>query len=126
MNIRISPYHPEQDYSQLLEVIRGEGEEWRDYLTAAYRLRLAESITYVAFADGELCGYVRSMNDAGFFVWVIDLLVDRRFRGHSIGRLLMERVRQDYPEQEIFVMSDVDAYYTKLGYRKEGSIFKVQ
>ena len=42
------------------------------------------------------------------------------------GEILMERVFKDYPNQSIYVMSDVDPYYEKLGYRREGSIFEVK
>jgi hypothetical protein len=37
----------------------------------------------------------------------------------------MECIYEDYPEQIVYVMSDVDKYYDKLGYRCEGSIFEV-
>jgi GNAT superfamily N-acetyltransferase len=65
------------------------------------------------------------MNDGDFYIFVLDLLVARQFRGRSIGRKLMECVRADYPGQIVFVLSDVDAYYVKQGYKREGSIFKV-
>lgn len=38
----------------------------------------------------------------------------------------MERVCQDFPDQPVYVMSDVDSYYEKLGYIREGSIFRVK
>ena len=55
-----------------------------------------------------------------------DLLVRRACRGRGIGAMLMERVRADFFPQTAYVMSDVDAYYEKLGYRREGSIFEVR
>ena len=38
----------------------------------------------------------------------------------------MERVCQDFPDQPVYVMRDVDPYYEKLGYHKAGSIFEVK
>lgn len=38
----------------------------------------------------------------------------------------MERVCIDYPNQPIYVMSDVDIYYEKLGFQKIGSIFEAK
>jgi len=35
----------------------------------------------------------------------------------------MERVRQGFPGQPVYVMSDVDKYYEKLGFGRVGSIF---
>jgi hypothetical protein len=37
----------------------------------------------------------------------------------------MEQVCKEYPEQTVYVMSDVDPYYEKQGYQKEGTIFIV-
>ena len=126
MKIEIKKYDHSRDYDNLLKIIKSEGEEWKDYLNSKYQEALKESITYVAYADNELCGYSRSIDDFGLYVWVADLLVDNRYRGHSIGKKLMECLLTDYPNQDVFVMSDVDEYYKKLGYRKEGSIFKIE
>ena len=125
MNITIRKYQPE-DYQKLHELIVSEGEEWKEYLLPKYQLNLEQSITYVAFSDEVLCGYSRSMNDPGYFVWIIDLLVHKNYRGHSIGKQLMECVQSEFPEQDIYVMSDADEYYKKLGFKIEGTIFKVK
>lgn len=37
----------------------------------------------------------------------------------------MNCVTQQYPEQTVYVMSDVDDYYIKQGFRREGSVFEV-
>lgn len=126
MDILIRKYHASKDYDALIKVIRSEGDEWKLYLIPQYKEALENSITYVAVQDNEICGYSRSMNDNDLFIWVIDLLVDKAYRGNSIGKKLMECVLKDYPEKEVLVLSDVDDYYSKLGYKKEGTIFKVQ
>lgn len=123
---KILQYNRERDYDKLRELIRSEGEEWKEYLEPTYEFALDKSITYVAYDGAELCGYSRSIDDPGNFVWVIDLLVNKNHRGNEIGKSLMECVVGDYPDQDIYVMSDVDAYYEKLGYQKEGSIYKVK
>ncbi|WP_417602559.1 GNAT family N-acetyltransferase [Owenweeksia hongkongensis] len=129
MDMIIRKYQPSHDYDELLEVIRAEGEEWAPYTEEPGRLKyqeaLAKTITYIATVNGNICGYSRSINDSGLYIWVIDLLVQEEYRGHSIGRKLMECLKPEYPNQDILVMSDVDDYYKKLGYSKEGSIFKV-
>lgn len=125
MNFKIRRYNPTLDYENLMKLVQSEGEEWKDYLTPTYRKALENSITYVALIGEELCGYSRSLSDSGLFVWVIDLLVNKNRRGLSIGKNLMECILTDFPGIDVFVMSDVDPYYDKLGYEKEGSIFKV-
>lgn len=126
MKIEIKKYNPSAEYDKLFEIIKSEGEEWKDYLDAKYKVVLEQSITYVAYVDNVLCGYSRSINDNGLYIWIIDLLVDEKYRGYSIGRKLMECLLTDYQNQDVYVMSDVDEYYNKLGYKKEGSIFKIK
>ena len=126
MDVKIRKYDHTNDYNELLKLIKTEGEEWKDYFHPKYKLVLKMSITYVACVDEKLCGYSRSVNDFGLYIWVIDLLVNKQYRGHSIGKKLMECLISDFPNQDVFVMSDVDEYYKKLGYKKVGSIFKVE
>ena len=57
---------------------------------------------------------------------LFDLLARKTYRGKQIGKTLMERVFKDFPNQPIYVMSDVDPYYEKLGYHRERSIFEVK
>jgi ribosomal protein S18 acetylase RimI-like enzyme len=118
------------DESLLFDMLVGEGDEWKDYHGSAgrrmYIKALETSITYIAWDETLVCGYARCREDDGFGVYVYDLLVRKSYRGKQIGKNLMERVCQDFPEQPVYVMSDVDRYYEKLGYRREGSIFEVK
>jgi ribosomal protein S18 acetylase RimI-like enzyme len=90
-----------------------------------YKRALQTSLTYLLFEEEKLCGYARCREDDGFGVYVYDLLVDASCRGKHFGRYLMEQVCKEYPEQTVYVMSDVDPYYEKQGYQKEGTIFIV-
>ncbi|WP_242328576.1 GNAT family N-acetyltransferase [Enterococcus avium] len=99
--------------------IPGEGKK-------KYARVLLTSITYLLFEKEKICGYVRCREDDGFGVYVYDLLVDADCRGKSYGRFLMEQACKDFPEQTVYVMSDVDPYYEKQGYQKEGTIFIVR
>ncbi len=127
MNIRV--YNKFEDEEKLMKLIELEGEEWTCYsaeqVSEKYKLALDSSITYVAYEDDVLCGYSRSINDCDFYIYVCDLLVMPNYRGKNIGRQLMECITADYPSQTVFVMSDVDPYYIKQGYKREGSIFEV-
>ncbi len=126
MDLKIRKYNPILDYENLMNLIQSEGEEWNGYLNPIYREALDNSVTYVALIGEELCGYSRSLSDSGLFVWVIDLLVNKNRRGLSIGKKLMECILLDFPDTDVFVMSDVDEYYEKLNYEREGSIFKIK
>lgn len=118
------------DESSLFDLLANEGDEWIDYHGAAgrdkYIKALETTITYLACDQTLVCGYVRCREDDGFGVYIYDLLVRNSYRGRQIGKSLMERVCQDFPDQPVYVMSDIDPYYEKLGYRREGSIFEVK
>lgn len=128
-DITIRRYEPKDD-SVLLSLIEHEGDGWKDYWYGANRLKyqkaLASSITYLLFRGKELCGFTRCRDDDGYGVYVHDLLVDKKHRGYEYGRMLMEAVCRDFPDATVYVMSDVNPYYEKLGYEVEGSIFVVK
>lgn len=117
------------DEPLLFDLLIDEGDDWRDYHgpggRSKYIKALKSSVTYIAYDENLVCGFVRCREDDGFGVYIYDLLVRKSYRGRHIGKSLMERVCQDFPDQPVYVMSDVDPYYEKLGYRREGSIFEV-
>jgi len=53
-------------------------------------------------------------------------LVDKQYRGKEYGRLLMEQVCRDFPDDIVYVTGDVYPYYEKLGYKVEGKIYTVK
>lgn len=118
------------DEAALMALITDQGEEWSCYSAPGFREKyknaLADSITYVAYVDGGIAGFSRSLNDGSFYIYVCDLLVAPRFRGRSIGRKLMECLYEAFPGRTVYVMSDADGYYEKQGYPREGSVFQVK
>ena len=119
-----------EDEDALFDLMKREGEEWADYwekedgrLKYIEALRLATT-TYVVIEDGLLCGFARAIGS--FTIYVDDLLVDKQYRGRSFGKLLMDAILDEFPDKGVYVMSDVDEYYAKLGYEKAGTIFAVR
>lgn len=129
LNTVVKRYSP-ANQDELYNLLKREGTEWKDYWQGEgwvkFQKALAGSITYVILEDGVLCGFARCRDDDGYGIYVYDLLVDKDYRGKEYGRLLMEQVCRDYPDDTVYVMSDVDTYYSKLGYQKEGTIFIVK
>ncbi|HOJ35991.1 MAG TPA: GNAT family N-acetyltransferase [Clostridiales bacterium] len=127
--MKIRRYIKQYDEENVMEMLKEEGDEWRCYhadeVSAKYKAALQNSITYVAYENDEICGYSRSLDDCGFYIYVCDLLVRKKYRGREIGRKLMECIYKDFPDRIVYVMSDADGYYVKLGYRREGSVFEV-
>lgn len=124
----IKPYHS-SDYPAVLDLIISEGEEWIEYTMTKkneYHQALFRSLTFIMMEDDICIGYIRCRDDDGFGVYVYDLLVRQDYRGRHYGKQLIEHVRNLYPEQDFYIMSDVDPYYIKQGYTKVGSIFQVK
>ena len=88
-----------------MKMVENEGEEWSCYwaleVTQKCRTALDTSITYAAYEGDTLCGFSRSLNDCGFYIYACDLLVMLEHRGKSIGRMLMECIYGDYPNQSV-------------------------
>lgn len=122
--------YSKEDELLLFDLLMDEGDDWSDYHgpvgRSKYIKALESSITYIAYDDNLVCGFVRCREDDGFGVYIYDLLVRKSYRGRHIGKSLMERVCRDFPDQPVYVMSDADPYYEKLGYRRKGSIFEVK
>ncbi|NIZ18643.1 GNAT family N-acetyltransferase [Entomospira culicis] len=118
------------DYTRLFAMMRLE-DDWHGYtdpLTAErYQRALESSIVYVAILDHHIVAYLRARDDDGFGLYIYDLLVQKEFRGHQLGKMLIEELARDYPNGTIYVMSDVDVYYHKQGFtQREGSILVVR
>jgi GNAT superfamily N-acetyltransferase len=123
----IRKYIKTTDELQLMKMI--DDEDGWDYASKSmaknYAIALESSITYVASEGDVLCGYSRSLDDCGFYIYVCDLLVRPDYRGKDIGRKLMECLYKDYPNHVVYVMSDVDGYYEKVDFKRVGSIYEV-
>lgn len=119
-----------KDKALLFSLLEREGEEWGNYWHDEHKNKyihaLNHSISYLIFSNNELCGYLRCRDDDGFGVYIYDLLVDKVHRGNEYGRLLMERVYEDFKGVQTFVLGDNYAYYKKLGYAIEGTIYIVK
>lgn len=126
--MNINSYSKDEE-ALLFDLLLDEGEEWSDYHSLEgrdkYIKAIESSIVYIAIEDEMICGYIRCRDDDGFGIYIYDLLVRESYRGREIGKLLMERLCIDFPSQLIYVMSDIDLYYEKLGFQREGSIFRV-
>jgi len=119
--------YTKQDEQQLFDLMEREGEEWIDCWRAPGKAKYIKALevdtTYVVICDGKLCGFVRCVGS--FTIYIDDLLVDKAYRGREFGRHLMETVCRAHSGKEVYVMSDVDEYYSKLGYEKAGTLFAV-
>ena len=125
--MKITRYKSEHE-ADILSAIRNE-PDWdlftKDDAIDAYKRVLEKSITYVCYDDGEFCGYVRALLDDGFAIYISELYVLPGYRNQKIGRSMLKQVKVDYSSLTVYALSDEDAYYEKIGYKKIGSVFEL-
>ncbi len=106
----------------------GKEPDWSSFLgddaIGKFKDALLESETFLCESEGNICGYLRALVD-GFGIHISELYVSPQYRGADFGAELLERIKQEYPKQDVYVLSDEDAYYEKLGYERIGSVFKL-
>ena len=107
MSVTVVPYQA-RHVDSLFAMMREEGEEWSDYYQGA-----------------GVVGFIRCREDSGFGVFVYDLLVAQRHRGASLGQALIDHVCGRSKGQPVYVLSDADDYYIKLGAEPVGTIFRL-
>lgn len=89
-----------------------------------FRQALQTSETYVCRDGGLTCGYLRALVD-GFDIYVSELYVAPSHRNRGLGRQLLARLKQAHPGEPVYVLSDEDAYYEKLGVARVGSVYQL-
>lgn len=108
---------------QLFDLIQSD-PEWLEYIQfrQKYIQALDQSVVFIMIEKDTCIGFIRGKDDAGFGFYIYDLLVRKDNRGHGYSKALIDYVRSIY--QPVYVMSDVDPYYEKIGMTKIGSIFE--
>lgn len=106
----------------------GKEPDWSSFLgddaIDKFKNALLESETFLCESEGNICGYLRALVD-DFGIYISELYISPQYRGSGFGAELLERIKQEYPKQDVYVLSDEDAYYEKLGYQRVGSVFKL-
>ena len=126
--MNITKYRPEHEEAVLSAIKNDPNWEMftNDDAIETYKNSLKKGVTYVCYDNSEFCGYVRALLDEGFAIYVSELYVIPGYRNRRIGRSLLERVKVDFPNLAVYALSDEDAYYENIGYKKTGSVFELQ
>ena len=102
--------------------------DWSSFVSEdaidTFKKALLGSDTYICESQGKICGYLRALVD-GFGIYVSELYVAPRYRGNGYGKKLLGKVKQAHPNQNVYVLSDEDLYYEKLGCNRIGSVFQL-
>jgi len=112
---------------ELIALLKNE-PDWSSFVSEGaidrFKEVLLEGETYLCESQGNICGYIRALVD-GFGIYVSELYVAPRCRGNGFGAELLGKIKQAHPNQDVYVFSDEDLYYEKLGYKRVGSVFQL-
>lgn len=111
---------PAADFPGILGVYAGN--KW-SHARDPKRLRIAverADLALVAVQDDQVVGFVRTMSDGAFAVYIADILVLPEHQGQGIGRNLLARVLTHYPletfhHQVLIAERDADGFYRRMG-----------
>ncbi|KUP08339.1 GCN5 family acetyltransferase [Bacillus coahuilensis m2-6] len=94
-----------------------EKEEWSNLVAKHINTREAwdhSTIAYVVINEKrELIGYVRGLTDTKITLYICEILIDKRYRGLGVGKILIDYVHSLYPEtrMEMLASSESRTYY---------------
>lgn len=117
---------PATDFPGILAVYAGN--KW-SHARDPERLRTAverADLALVAVQDDQVVGFVRTMSDGAFAVYIADILVLPDHQGQGIGRSLLAGVLDHYPletfhHQVLIAERDADGFYRRMGMSAVGS-----
>ena len=117
---------PAIDFPGILGVYAGN--KW-SHARAPERLRIAverADLALVAVQDDQVVGFVRTMSDGAFAVYIADILVLPEHQGQGIGRNLLAAVLDHYPletfhHQVLIAERDAEGFYRRMGMTAVGA-----
>ncbi|MBQ8784302.1 MAG: GNAT family N-acetyltransferase [Clostridia bacterium] len=83
------------------------------------------TIVISAWVDEKLVGCVRVLSDKMFRSVIYDLAVLPEFHGNGIGRELVRRCKEHYPDSEWLVQTTADKadFYKHIGFEVNNDVF---
>jgi ribosomal protein S18 acetylase RimI-like enzyme len=117
---------PATDFPGILGVYAGN--KW-SHARAPERLRIAverADLALVAVQDDQVVGFVRTMSEGAFAVYIADILVLPEHQGQGIGRNLLAAVLDHYPletfhHQVLIAERDAEGFYRRMGMTAVGA-----
>jgi ribosomal protein S18 acetylase RimI-like enzyme len=119
--------YEKQHELELLALLKAE-PDWNSFTGEGtidiFREVLLNSESYICKTQSVICGYLRALVD-GFGIYVSELYVAPPYRNQGYGKALLNTIRQAHLHQIVYVLSDEDGYYEKLGCKRIGSVFQL-
>ena len=123
-----STFRYDKTYEAELIALLKQEPDWDSFTHTetidVFKRVLLSSPTYICKSQSEVCGYLRALVD-GFGIYVSELYVAPAFRNNGYGKELLKALKQDHPDQIVYILSDEDLYYEKIGCKRVGSVFQL-
>jgi ribosomal protein S18 acetylase RimI-like enzyme len=102
-----------------------KGPENPDMLRFFNKPFINSTLVISAWGNDRLIGAVRVLSDAIIRSVIYDLVVDPEFQNRGIGKALLKRCIEHFPDTEWLVQTseDVAGYYEKLGFSRHAGVF---
>lgn len=116
----IEPYE-ENNFKEIQRLNKEEG--WTNLVINNIQTEIAWENSNIAFVVEnqykELVGYIRGHTDTAVSLFVCEMLIDKKYRGLGIGKVLLQYVHDLYPETriEMLATSTSRSFYENQGYR---------
>ena len=112
---------PSEELHRLFQLVGwSDGTETPD-MVKWFNLPFQNSTLVIsAWSDNRLIGVVRVLSDQIIRSVVHDLIVDPEFQGRGIGRGLIRRCMEKFPDTEWLIQTtaDVMEFYERLGFKR--------
>ena len=117
---------PEQLHKLFVAVGWSDGSETPDMIQKGYRIPWVNSTIVISAWDyARLIGAVRVLSDTMFRSIIYDLMVLPEYQGKGIGKELVKRCIEHFPNSEWLVQTtkEISNYYEKNGFTVNNDVF---
>ncbi len=75
--------------------------------------------TLVVAYQAEVIGFVRALTDEHITMYIAELLIAPQWRGHQLGKILLDVCHQLYPSTRLDLLStqSAEGFYESIGFR---------
>ena len=113
------------DWTQVSGIFRSVRWEYRDPKKLCRAFNTSAYVSF-AFAEDQLVGFGRTLDDGEFYAMIVDLAILPAFQGQGIGRTILAELRD---KLDGFIFTSLisapgkEAFYSSQGWYKQKSAF---
>ncbi|RAP77984.1 GNAT family N-acetyltransferase [Paenibacillus montanisoli] len=87
---------------------------------------IEQSLVYGIYTAGIQVGFARAVTDGATMYWLCDVFIDDRYRGHGLGKKLIEVITQSEPLKDLMGLlgtRDAHGLYEQYGFVRDSERF---